>query len=259
MNIQDRFWKVASVVGVLLVVFLAVLSIKEIKSIGYQENPVYNTISVNGKGEAVSIPDVAMFSFSVNETAKTVAEAQTKATDRINAALKAVRDGGVADNDIKTTSYSINPHYDYTNGPCTVNYCQPGKSVLTGYDVSQSVEVKVRDLSKAGALFSAIGALKVDTINNLSFAIDDIETVKAEARSKAILDAQAKAKILSKQLGVRIVKIISYYDNSDQPMYYAREGMGGDMMSAVKAEAVPEIPAGEQKVISTVNITYQIR
>lgn len=264
MNIPSNFWK--TVIGAfgILTIFLVILSIKEIKSIGYvgKDAPIYNTISVNGKGETVSIPDVATFSFSVNETAKTVAEAQTKATDRTNAALKAVRDAGVEDKDIKTTSYSINPHYDYQDGVCTTGYCRPSKSVLTGYDVSQSVEVKIRDLAKAGAIFSTIGSLNVQNVNGLSFAIDDIEKVKAVARAKAITDAQAKAKELAKQLGVHLVRITSFYDSSDNPVFYGREGMGGDMMTlkaAVAPVAAPEIPTGEQKVTSNVTITYEIK
>ncbi len=265
MTIQEKVWKTGMWVGIILAIFLVVISIKEIKSISYigRDNPGYNNISVNGKGEALSIPDVATFSFSVTETAKTVDEAQTKATDKSKAALKAVRDAGVADKDIQTTSYSINPHYDYQNASCGLNYCPPGKSVLTGYEVSQTVQVKIHDLEKAGSIFSAIGALDVQNVNGLSFAIDDIEKVKAEARAKAIADAQSKAKELAKQLGVRIVKITSFYDSSDQPMYFGRgEGMASDAMNVKVQSAIApaaEIPAGEQKVISTVTITYEIK
>ena len=99
MNNKERLFQVGGTVGILLVVFLAVLSIKEIKSLAYvgKDTPAMNVISVNGKADVVSIPDIATFSFSVTETAKTVQEAQTKATDKTNNALKAVRAGGVAD------------------------------------------------------------------------------------------------------------------------------------------------------------------
>ncbi len=263
MNIPAKLWQVIIGAVAILAIFLVIISIKEIKSIGYvgTDNPIYNTISVNGKGEAVSIPDVATFSFSVTETAKTVAEAQSKATDKTNAALKAVRDAGIADKDIKTTSYSINPHYEYQDSVCSVAYCKPGKSVLTGYEVSQSIQVKIRDLAKAGAIFTSIGSLDVQNVNGLSFSIDDIEKVKADARAKAIADAQSKAKALARQLGVRIVRITSFYDSSDQPSYYGRgEGMGADMMSVkVAAPMSPQVPVGEDKIVSNVTITYEIK
>jgi uncharacterized protein len=262
-TIKAHVWKAGLVVGILLAVFLLVLSIKELKRIPYvgRDVPIMNAITVIGKGEAVSIPNVATFSFSVTETGKTVADAQTKATTKINSTLAALKDAKIAEKDIKTISYNINPHYDYQNGVCTTNYCQPGKSVLTGYDVSQTIEVKIRDLEKAGEIFSTIGSLNVQNVNGLNFAIDDIETVKAEARKLAIENAQQKADDLAKQLGVRLVRITGFYDQSDdQPYYYGRdvamEGMA--VNQAVKA-VPPQIPSGEQKTISRVSITYEIR
>jgi uncharacterized protein YggE len=130
---------------------------------------------------------------------------------------------------------------------------------LTGYDVSQTVEIKVRDISKAGSLFEKAGSLGVTNINGLSFSFDDPEILKAEARSDAISDAQAKAKKLARELGVSIVRVNSFYDNSNVPvpMY----GMG-EMMSAKTSSVVaraPDISAGEAKITSNVTITYEIR
>lgn len=262
MNNQQKVWSIGVWVGVLLAVFLGVLSIKELKSISYigKNQQIVNSISVNGKGEAVSIPDIATFSFTVSETAKTVLEAQKAATEKINSTLKAIRAGGVADKDIQTLSYNINPHYEYQDSLCTTISCRPGKSVLTGYEVSQSVQVKVRDLSKAGDLFGSIGSFGVQNVNGLTFSIDDIETVKTKARALAIADAQVKAKSLAKQLGVSIVGITSFYDSSNQPspMYGLGAMNMSDSVSAKVAVPVPEIPAGEQKVISNVTITYEI-
>lgn len=266
MNYQEKVWKVGVWVGVLLAIFLAIISIKGIREIGYvgKDVPIMNAISVTGKGEEVIIPDIATFSFSITEEAKTVGEAQTKATNKTNATLKALEDNKIEKKDIKTISYNINPKYEYVQTLCTANsVCRSGKQVLVGYEVSQTIEVKVRDIDKAGALFETVGSLGVQNVNSLTFSIDDIETVKAKARTTAIDDAKAKAKVLSKQLGVRLVKITSFYDSSDnQPYYgYAEKGMGGDMMvrSAVAPQAAPPIPTGEQKITSMVTITYEIR
>ena len=167
MNIQEKFWKSASLACLLLVIFLAVISIKELKSIGYvgKNLQTTNTISVEGTGDAVTIPDIATFSFMVTETAKTVADAQTQATAKIDNALKAVKDAGVDDKDIQTISYNINPHYEYQGVACSTNYCPQDKQVLTGYDVSESIQVKVRDLAKAGTIFSSIGSIGVQNVN----------------------------------------------------------------------------------------------
>jgi uncharacterized protein len=261
-NIKVNVWKAALAVGVLLAVFLLVLSVKEIKRLPYvgRDVPIMNAITVTGKGEAVSVPNVATFSFSVTETAKTVGEAQTKATTKTNNALKALKDAGIEDKDIKTIAYNINPHYEYQQAACVNGYC-PGKQVLTGYDVSQTIEIKVRDLDKAGEIFASIGALNVQNVNGLTFSIDDIDTVKAEARELAIENAKQKANDLAKQLGVKIVRITSFYDQSDEPIYYGRDvAMEGMAMNQAKTAApAPQLPAGEQKITARVNITYEIR
>jgi uncharacterized protein YggE len=263
MNNQEKLYKVGAWVGITLAVFLALLSIKEIVSLQYvgKSAPVSTSISVSGKGEVLSIPDIATFSFSVTETAKTVKEAQTKATEKTAVALQAVRNGGVIEKDIKTTSYSINPHYEYSQGICTTYGCPSGKSVLTGYDVAQTIEIKVRDLAKAGDLFDSIGKAGVQNVNGLSFSIDDIDSIRAKARVEAIANAKSKAEKIAKDLGVKIVKITGYYDSSDEQSYlYGRGGGNADVaVMSAKVAAAPEIPKGEQKVIATVSITYEIR
>ena len=262
MNNQEQVRKIGKWVGVLLVVFLAVISIKELKSISYvgKDVPLTNSISVTGKGEAVSIPDIATFSFTVEENAKTLKEAKDKASEKVNNALKAVKAGGVDDKDIKTTSYRMDPHYEYNQPACTSFGCPGGKQVLTGYDVGQTIEIKVRDLSKTGDLFDIIGNSGVKNVNGLTFSIDDIDSVKAIARADAIAKAKAKADIIAKDLGVKLVKITSFYDSSDDVVYpYAREmAVGGDVMT-MKASIAPQVPTGEQKITANVSITYEIR
>lgn len=279
MNLQKRAWQIGLVVGVLLVVYLAALSIGQLKSIAYIGSgiPASNTISVTGTGDAYAVPDVATFSFSVTETAKTVTLAQSQATDKINSALTAVRNAGVANKDIQTTSYSINPHYEYQNAVCPVatpmvatppggssvsssaiTYCPPGKQTLTGYDVSQTITVKVRDLDKAGDIFASIGSLQVDSINGLTFSVDNPDTVQSQARALAITDAKAKADTLASQLGVHLVRVVSFNEDSGaypQPVMYAMNSVG----SVAPKASTPEVPAGQQKVTDNVTITYEIQ
>ena len=261
-NNKDNLFRIGAWVGTILAIFLAVLVVKEFISIGYigKDSQITNSISVNGKGEAVSIPDIATFSFSVTETAKTVADAQKASTDKTNNALKAIKAGGVADKDIKTLSYSINPHYEYTTPACTASGCPGGKSVLTGYDVSQTIEVKVRNLTKAGELFDSIGSVGVQNVNGLSFSIDDIDSVRAIARAQAITIAKEKAQKIANDLGVKLVRITSFYDSGDNAiMPYASDSMVGSGVMMAKVSAAPQIPTGEQKVTANVTITYEIK
>lgn len=268
MNIPQNFWTALRGLVAILIVFVIILGIGAIKvmsNIGVNRTTV-SSINVDGTGSAVSMPDVATFSFTVSEMAKTVVDAQTKATAKTNSVLKSVRDQGVADKDISTESYNINPHYDYQTAMCPANssgvvsYCPGGKSVLTGYDVSQSIQIKVRDLAKAGAILTSVGSLGVQNVNGLNFSVDEPAKVQAEARNKAITDAKSKADLLAKQLGVRLTRVISFSENTGgypRPMMYsAVMGKGG---ADSVTPAAPEIPTGEQKVTSNVSITYEIR
>jgi uncharacterized protein YggE len=258
MNNQDRFWKFSAITVIVLAIFLAVLAVKELRSIYYVGSMDQSrTITVDGKGEYVTIPDIATISFTVTEKAKTVAEAQEKATAKLNPTIQAIKDAGVAEKDIKTTSYNINPEYEYNYANCSTSWCPPGKSVLSGYSVSQSTEIKVRDLSKVGDIFTLIGKKEVQNVYGPSFGIDDPDMAKAKAREDAIKDAKAEADVLAKLLGVRLVRIINYYEQGATPLY--GYGMGGDMMVAKEAASAPEISTGEQKVTSNVSVIYEIR
>ncbi len=264
MNNQEKVWKIGKWVGVLLTIFLAVISIKELTSIQYvgKEIPLMNIITVNGKGESVSIPDIATFSFSVTENAKTVGDAQGKASTKITSVLKAIKGAGISEKDIKTISYNINPHYEYVPIACSSNVvCGQGKSVLSGYDVSQTIQVKIRNLDKAGSILDTVGGLGVQDVNGLTFGIDDIDTVKAQARNMAIENAKTKAQTLAKSLGVKLVKITSFYDQTDDTYpIYAAEGMSASYAMAKVAPApTTEIPSGEQKITARVSISYEIR
>jgi uncharacterized protein YggE len=135
----------------------------------------------------------------------------------------------------------------------------PGKNVLIGYEVTQNTEVKVRDTKKAGEILAGIGGIGISNVSGLQFKVDDDEALKAEARTKAIVDSKKKAEDIAKALGVKIVRTISFYENIDQPVY-GGYGMGGDMMEAKVASAVaPQLPTGENKIVSRVSVTYEIK
>lgn len=269
-QIPKSFWSSLNALIGVLIALAAVATIgglKVIGNIGVNHNNV-STINVDGTGDVLAVPDVATFSFSVTENAKTVADAQAKATTKINAALASLRQQGIADKDISTQSYTINPHYEYQNAVCpavapgsaSIAYCPSGKSVLTGYEVSETIQVKVRDLAKAGSIFTSIGSLGVQNVNSLDFSVDDPTAVQADARNKAIANAKAKAEVLARQLGVSIVRVMSFSENTGgypRPMYYAMDK--AVMAQGATAPAAPEIPTGEQKVTSNVSITYEIK
>ena len=127
-----------------------------------------------------------------------------------------------------------------------------------GYNVSQTVELKIRDISVAGEILSGIGEFGATDVSGLNFIVDNEDEINDQARDLAIQDARTQAKVLAKSLGVRLVKIVNFSENGDYPVYYGMEkamAVGGGMADSV----APQIPAGENTITSNVSITYEIR
>lgn len=217
------------------------------------------SISVRGEGEVMAKPDIGTFSFSVMAEGDDAASAQNDSAEKINAITEYLSQAGIEEKDVKTTGYYLNPKYTYPNSPCAVGmYCPPGEAVIDGYEVSQTITVKVRDLDNSGDLITGVGERGATNISGLSFTIDDESNLKAEAREAAIADAREKAEKLADELGVDLVRITGYYEEEYYP-YYG----GGDMMMSARAEsaqaATPNMPTGENQITSTVSVTFEIR
>lgn len=261
---SDRRVRVGVVLALfLLSAFLFIATVRGIKELRYVGGgvPVTNTVTVSGEGEEFAVPDIATFSFGVIEQAKTVEAAQKTATEKMNAVLDYLKGEGIEDKDIRTTGYNVYPRYDYVQEVCTALRCPPGRQVLLGFEVSQNVEVKVRDTEKAGKLLSGVGEWGANNISGLTFTVDDEEKLHRDARAEAIEDARSKAEQLADDLDVRLVRVVSFSESGPgmpYPILFAKDaamGMGG----AERGETAPSIPTGENRIVSTVNITYEIR
>lgn len=201
----QKILKFGSIVLILLAVFLGIQSIYTLMAAGNLDDTNYqDQITVSGKGEVLAVPDVATFSFGAQTVSESVASAQQVVTQRINKAIDILKAAGIQEKDIKTTGYYINPHYEYNTRPCTQYSCPSSNGTLTGYDVSQTVEVKVRDTSKAGEILTKLGAAEITNLSGLTFTVDDVEKIKAEARSRASLMLEKK-----QRCSQRILMLIS--------------------------------------------------
>jgi uncharacterized protein len=242
-----------------LALFLLVETIGTLKNMGRSMGPATDVITVSGEGQASLVPDVARISFSVQNTAATVADAQTATTKQANEAIDFVKGQGVDDKDVKTLSYNITPQYAYPN-PCSPGALCPAYSTpkITGYQVSETVEVKVRDLAKVGELLAGLGKLGVQNVSGPAFALDDATAGYDAARADAIAKAKAQAEQIARGLGVSLGKIVNYNESSGGYGYPATYGMGG-MMAAESKAITPNIPVGENTYTASVSITYEIR
>lgn len=265
---------------VALIVFIAILSVNALKENRYIGGgvPSGNVITVSGEGEVFAVPDIAEFTYTVFAEAKTVGAAQEAAATKGNAAIAFLKGEGIDEKDIKTVSYSANPKYEWTDSPTPLGaemrsgassvgsagvaypdyYPGPRNQVIVGYEVRQTVSVKVRDTEQVGALLAGVGEKGATDIYGPNFTIDDEEDLQREARQKAIEDAKTKAEQLADDLDVRLVRVVSFSENGGgyYPMYAAK---GYDMAVAESAPVTPEIPLGENKISASVSITYEIR
>lgn len=252
-----------AIVGVLAILslFLLAQTITLAKDFGRSGVPATDTITVNGDGQATLAPDVARVSFTVQNTAVSVAEAQAATTKQANAAIVFVKTQGVAEKDVKTQNYNIYPQYSYPT-PCKPGMLCPAyvdnTPKVTGYQVSESILVTVRDLSSVGALLSGLGKLEVQNVSGPNFGLDDATAGHDAARADAIDKAKAQADRLARQLGVRLGKIVNFSESSGGyggPMY----GLGMMSAKAEDASQTPSVPVGENTYTASVSITYSIR
>ncbi|MDD5290823.1 MAG: SIMPL domain-containing protein [Patescibacteria group bacterium] len=233
-------------------VYLAILSWNAVKThnyIGISEQQRHS-ITVNGDGEVIGVPDIAKIQLGYSVEKKTVAAAQKDNTDKMNAVIKKLKDDfKIDDKDIKTTDYSIYPQYDWSKGI----------QIFRGYEVNQSLEVKLREMEKVSQVLDEAGTLGLNQIGSLTFEIDNEEALKQEARIKAIEAAKTKAEDLAKVAGVKLGRIISFSESANgiAPVAYRSNykvadealGMGG---------AAPEIEAGSSEIKITATVEYEI-
>lgn len=254
-----RMGKVLIVLGLVSILFVGMLFVNQAQEFampGDMANAA--TIDVSGTGTAFAVPNIASETFTVEQKAKTVAAAQATVTAKANDAIAFLKSSGIAEKDIQTTDYTANPEYSYPT-PCSGKLCTSVSAgpTLIGYDVSETVTVKIRDTSTVGAIIQGLGSRGVTGLSGPNFTVDDADAVNAAARANAIKDAETKARVLAKQLGVTLVRVVRFSDNSGStyPMAYSAKGMGMDSAAA----AAPEIAPGQNKYTSNVTVTYEIQ
>jgi uncharacterized protein YggE len=208
-----------------------------------------HTISVTGTGRVIVSPDVADLRIGVSVTKPTVKAARESAAETMTRVVAAIKKLGVADADIQTTILSLQPMYDYST-----NSTPPR---VTGYQLSNSVSVTVRNLDKVGDAIDDSLAAGATSFDGVSFRVDDPAKAEAQARAAAMAQAKAKADTLAKGAGVSITGVASISETTSPvpyPVYYA-----ADAGAAAPSKSVPTpVEAGTNEVTVTVSVSYLI-
>lgn len=229
--------------------FLGATIAKEVKNYQYIGRPTAerDIIAISGEGRVTGIPDIATIQVGLITEKSDVKTAQKENTDKLNRLIETLKKMEVEDKDIQTSYYNIYPQYDWTDG----------KQVLRGYQVSQGVSIKIRNLSKVGDMLGAAGEGGANQVSGLTFNIDDPEKLRQEARLKALENAKEKAEALAEAAGVKLGKVVSFSEYSNSPADYGTmlDSYGGGDFKA----AAPTIESGSIDIVVTATVGYEIK
>lgn len=211
--------------------------------IGKADRP-QRTMSIQGEGKVTVKPDVAVTTMGVISEGATVADAQAKNTEVMNKLIGKLKTLKIDAKDMQTTNYNIYPQYNYTE--------KEGRK-LTGYEVSQSVTIKIRDLANANTVLALAGEVGANSVSGLQFTVDDPEQFKTQARDAALAQVAKKVAVLGESLGVRFTQVVSYDESGGEPLPLRTFGLEAAMGGP------PVVESGSNEVIVRVNVTFEIR
>ncbi len=209
--------------------------------------------SVNGSGTVYAKADIANINVGLKtNTKKTAAEATKDSTDKMNNIISELTNLGIEEKDIKTSGYNLSPVYNWTN--------DRGQELI-GYEVTQTLTLKIRDLSKIGEVIAKTTEQGANQIGNISFTIDDEYELRNQARELAITKAKEKAQLIAEQSGMELGKIKSVYENASpvvSPVAYSNAKV---MLESAMDQALtaPEIQSGQNEVKVEVTLVYEVK
>jgi uncharacterized protein YggE len=206
-------------------------------------------LDVSAEGRTARVPDVATIRAGVVTQGQTAAAALSENATRMARVLAALKQAGVAARDIRTASVALNPQYRYTEG-------QP--PAVTGYQASNSVSIRFRDVAKSGAILDALVAQGANQIDGPTLSLDKPDAALDEARTDAVKIARLRAELYAKAAGMSVVRIVTISENgtndgsNPQPPVFA-------MARAMKASDSTPIAAGETQVSVIVTVRFLLK
>jgi uncharacterized protein len=204
-------------------------------------------LSVSAEAKATRVPDVATLSTGVVTQAADANSALRANAEEMNQVMAAVKAAGIAERDVQTSGISIYPQYQYIeNKPPKIN----------GYQASNTVNLKVRDISKLGKVLDALVASGANQVNGPNFEIDQPEEAYDEARRNALAKAQARAEMYAKTLGLRVRRIVSIDEGTgyQPPVMLRGAAMKTMAMDAMETSVSP----GESTLSANLNVVFEL-
>ncbi|PCI05644.1 MAG: hypothetical protein COB78_03355 [Hyphomicrobiales bacterium] len=211
------------------------------------------TIHVTGTGTVAITPDIAIINVGVLRQARTARAALDANNTAMAGVITAMKAQGIADKDLQTANFNIQPRYQYYKRSSTGEQKPPK---IIGYQVSNQLTVRIRDLKKVGAILDQAISLGINSGGNIQFTNDNPQEALTEARKKAMKNAMEKATTLTAAAGVTLGRILSINEQSSmpRPMPMAR----ARMMADASVESAVPVQGGENSYRVTVNASWEI-
>ncbi|WP_312346373.1 SIMPL domain-containing protein [Stenotrophomonas acidaminiphila] len=204
-------------------------------------------LNISAQAEARRVPDVATLSAGVVTQAADGNTAMRENAVQMDKVMAAIRAAGIAERDIQTSGVNLNPQYRYADNEAPK---------ITGYQASNTVSLKVRDITRLGKVLDSLAAQGANQINGPSFEIDQPEPVYDEARLAALKKAQARAEVYAKSLGLRVRRIVSISEGSSGGFRPPMPMMA--MARAGKAEMDTAVAPGETTLSVNLDVVFEL-
>lgn len=225
---------------------LAALALAAPASADVTTVPIAGTeLDVSATGTSSRKPDIATISAGVVTQAPKAGDAMAANAKAMTATIAALKRAGVADRDIQTQSISLQPQYRYGDN-------QP--PILTGYQASNRVSIRLRDLAGAGGVIDALVSAGANQIEGPMLSVEHPDAALDEARTKALAAARARADLYAKAAGLTVRRIVRISESEGTPI--VRPMMM--MARAGKAADSTPVEAGEQELTVNLSVVFEL-
>ena len=237
---------------ILAITAIVIVSILRDRFVSTQQNQV----SVMGQGKVNYQPDIATVMLGVQiDRVPTADSALQQLNEKVSRIVSSLDGLGIKKEDIQTQAYTLSPQYDYKDNVSTI----------AGYGANQKLTIKVVDIiNKPGVVSQVVaqaGSAQANQVQGIEFTVSNVNDLKQQARLLAIADAKTKSAGLAQAAGVKLGRVLNWYDNVLQSPDLANLnnlGYGGSDVAMTKSVA-PQIPAGTQDIIVEVGLTYEVK
>jgi uncharacterized protein YggE len=162
-------------------------------------------LSVSAQADSKRVPDVATISAGVVTQAADANAAMRQNAEQMAKVVAAIKGAGIAERDVQTSGISISPQYKYAENQAPQ---------IIGYQASNTVNLKVRDIAKLGKVLDTLVAQGANQVNGPNFEVDKPDEAYDEARRAALDKAQARAEMYAKTMGLKVRRVVSIAENS---------------------------------------------